>query len=292
MGAQQGAFPQEPLQADNSAQPPSPQVAEEVIREVLPKRSNAELLDLIVQAGESSQSYAKQIVESELARDAFVQDQRLAKVFAVSGVFADIKGTTETQAIATAMTKIQLGRSWGVNPADAMQFIYFTNGRPAVMNELFAAKLKDAGYDWDTAFHYEKAGNKKKCIGCTLLPKRWNPQTKKHEQMMAKTVTDSGALQDVPLEVSFTKDDADTAMIWEKGKQIKLSEKWNFVSWAEDMYFWRALGRFRRRYAPNVLGGAIGKDEAEDYAPPPSTPTPLFTPRVGEQEDGTLAVPK
>lgn len=288
MAAGQIPFPNEAQ--EQALPPPSSQVAEEVTKEVPKRTNNAELLDLIIQAGENSQGYAKQIVESELARDAFNQDQRLAKVFAVSGVFSDIKGTTETQAIATAMTKIQLGRSWGVNPADAMQFIYFTNGRPAVMNELFAAKLKDAGYDWDTAFHYEKTGGKKKCIGCTLLPKRWNPETRKYEPMMAKTLTDSGTYQDVQLEVSFTKEDADNAMIWEKGKQIKLSEKWNFQSWAEDMYFWRTLGRFRRRYAPNVLSGAVPKDEAEDYTPAPSAPAPLF--RVGEQNDGTLAVEK
>lgn len=289
MGAQQSAFPMEPQPQDIPVAQSSAQIAEEVIKEV-PKRTNAELLDLIIQAGESSQAYAKQIVESELARDAFNQDQRLAKVFAVSGVFADLKTATEMQAIATAMTKIQLGRSWGVNAADAMQFIYFTNGRPAVMNELFASKLKDAGYDWDTAFHYEKVGGKKKCIGCTLLPKKLNRETGRYEPMMAKVATDSGAFQDVPLEVSFTKDDADNAMIWEKGKQIKLSDKWNFQSWAEDMYFWRALGRFRRRYVANVLSGAVPKEEIEDYAPAPAAPAPLF--KIGEQSDGTMAVDK
>lgn len=289
MAAGQNPFPNEPQ--DQAPPPPSAKLTEELLKEI-PKRTNAELLDLIIQAGDNSQGYAKQIVESELLRDQFVQDQRLAKVFAASGVFSDIKGTTEIQAVATAMTKIQLGRSWGVSPADAMQFIYFTNGRPAVMGELFAAKLKDAGYDWDTAFHYVTEPGKKsrKCIGCTLLPKKWNPEKKQYEPMMSKTVTDSGTYVDAPLEVHFTKEDADSAMIWEKNRQIKLSEKWNFQSWAEDMYFWRALGRFRRRYATNVLKGAVSKEEAEDYTPAPSAPAPLFA--VGQQEDGTLVVDK
>ena len=43
-----------------------------------------------------------------------------------------------------------------------------------------------------------------------------------------------------PVSVAFTEADADQAMIWEKGKQIPLSQKWNFVSWARDMYYWKA----------------------------------------------------
>ena len=297
MGTTQGAFPttETPHQQAFSDQTPQIPVSAETVTAVQTeavKRTNAELLELIIAAGENAQSYAKQVVEGELAKDAFNQDQRLAKIFATSGVFADIKGTTELQAIATAMTKIQLGRSWGMSPADAMQFIYFTNGRPAVMTEAFAAKLKEAGYDWDTAFHWavDKDRKTRRCVGCTILPKRWNPETKRYEQMMAKERSDSGALQDVQLEVSFTKEDADGAMIWEKGKQIKLSEKWNFQSWSEDMYFWRALSRFRRRYAPNVLSGATTREEAEEVGTPQNaTPAPLFQ-KPGQQSDGTLAV--
>ena len=68
-------------------------------------------------------------------------------------------------------------------------------------------------------------------------------------------------------------------MIWEKGKQIKLSDKWNFQSWTEDMYFWRALSKFRRRHAPNVLRGAITREEAEEIRPaglPQPPPRALF----------------
>lgn len=249
-------------------------------------RSNRELLDLIIESGDNSKGYAQQVVEAELLRDQFDQDQRLARVFAESGIFADIKGHTERQMIAVAMTKIQLGRSWNLSPADAMQFIYFTNGRPAVMTELYGAKLQENGYTWDVAYEYEtipgSSGTRKrrKCIGCTVFPKKWCPETKSYEPMTQKEFTDTGDIVDVALSVSFTRDDADGAMIWEKGKQIKLSDKWNFQSWPEDMYFWRALSKFRRRHAPNVLRGAITREEAEEMRPStPAVSRPLFPTR-------------
>lgn len=256
-------------------------------------KSNRELLDLIIESGDNSKGYAQQVVEAELLRDQFDQDQRLARVFAESNIFADIKGTTERQMIAVAMTKIQLGRSWNLTPADSMQFIYFTNGRPAVMTELYASKLKEAGYDWEAAYEYEAvpgaAGTRKrrKCIGCTIFPRRWNPSTQKYDALNQKEYTDTGTLIDVQMAVSFTRDDADGAMIWEKGKQIKLSEKWNFQSWPEDMYFWRALSKFRRRYAPEVLRGAITREEAAEIAPAFSVSRPLFKtePPTETQED-------
>lgn len=257
-----------PIEEQQQIQPEIP--VAEVAEERKPRRSNTELLDLIVKAGDRSQQFATAVVEAELDRDLFDQDQRLANVFAVCGDFADLKSKTPRQAIATAMAKIQLGRAWGINPADSMQFLYFTNGRPALMTELFGARLQDAGYDWDVGYEYDKG----KCVGCTIFPKRLDKRTGKVEPMMRKVKSDSGSWSDAPLEVSFTKVDADAAMIWEKGKQIKLSEKWNFQSWSEDMYFWRALARFRRRHVPNVLSGAISREEAEEIQPVGQTEAP------------------
>jgi hypothetical protein len=205
--------------------------------------------------------FVRQMVDAELARELFAQDARLARVFAVSGVFSDIKGTSPSQAIAAAMTKIRMGRAWGLNEADSMQFIYFTNGRPAVMNELIASKLQEAGWDWDVFWHQDAA---KSCIGCTLFPKRKNAAGA-YEYLMEMDPSDRDKQRKV--EVSFTKADADRAMIWERGKQVPLSSKWNFVSWAQDMYFWRCIGRLKRRYIPSVLRGAMTVDEAREMEP-------------------------
>lgn len=225
------------------------------------KRPMMELLKTFSGDPDLYRAFARDVVAQEVARATFDQDWRLAKVFAISGVFKDITGVTQQAAIATAMAKIQLGRSWNINEADAMQFIYFTNGRPAVMGELFAAKLRDAGYDWDVDFFYEEKGGKRgKCIGCEIWPKRFDNQAATYKPMLDRKGN--------PVSVSFTKEDADAAMIWEKGKQMPLSQKWNFQSWPEDMYFWRALSRLRRRYATNVLSGVLLREEAEELAPP------------------------
>ena len=270
-----------PEEQQTQVQPDIP--VELAAEERKPRRSNTELLDLIVKAGDRSQQFATAVVEAELDRDLFDQDQRLAMVFATSGEFADLKTKSPRQAIATAMAKIQLGRAWNVNPADSMQFLYFTNGRPALMTELFAARLQDAGYDWDVGYEYDDKG---KCTGCTIWPKKLNPATRKHEPMMRKVKGAAGSWGDAPLEVSFTKADADGAMIWEKGKQVKLSEKWNFQSWSEDMYFWRAISRFRRRHVPNVLSGAMTREEAEETAPVGGQ---ADAPRLVQREDPRVA---
>jgi hypothetical protein len=237
--------------------------------------STVDLLNLVIENSQK-QDYAKQIVEAELARDSFDQDWRLAKVFALSGAFADIKGTTPNAAIATAMAKIQLGRSWGIVAADAMQFIYFNNGRPSVQNELIAAKLQDAGWNWILEWQRDGVWGKQQGVvtGCRLWPMRnGSPVTNNKGEASS---------------IEFTKTEAERATIWEKGKQIRLSEKWNYQSWPEDMYFSKCIARLKRRYAPNVLRGAVSQEEAEDYtdAAPETAPPPA---RVGNAPQAQAA---
>lgn len=208
------------------------------------------------------------LVEAEVARQNYAQDRALAREFAICGQFDDIKGATMEQAVATAMVKIQLGRAWGFNAADSIRYIYFTNGKPAVENEIVASKLQQAGYDWDVEFLEETVQHKgkpwQKCVGCRLWLKRMNAQ-KRYEPMLDRAGQ--------PISVSFTEGDADHAMIHEKGQKIPLSQKWNFVSWARDMYYWRTIGRVKKYHAPHVLRGAMLREEAlevlpEDMAPP------------------------
>ena len=208
------------------------------------------------------------LVEAEVARQNYAQDRALAREFAICGQFSDIAGMSMEAAVATAMVKIQLGRAWGFNAADSIRYIYFTNGKPAVENEIVAAKLQQGGYDWDVEWLEETVDHKgkpwKRCVGCTLWLKRMNAE-KRYEPMLDRNGQ--------PISVSFTEGDADHAMIYEKGKQIPLSQKWNFVSWARDMYYWRTIGRVKKYHAPHVLRGAMLREEAlevlpEDAAPP------------------------
>jgi len=240
-----------------SSQPtPAPQEAATVTT-VQPhqRRATLDILDLISET-EFRQQYAKDLVSAEIARDAFDQDWRLARVFATSGIFEDIKGQTPDQAISAAMAKIQMGRSWGIGPADSMQFIYFQKGKPSIQNEIIASKMRQAGYDWDIDWRDD---TKKRCVGATVWLKRWNPDAKKHVPVVDRNGN--------PVSQSFTLEDAQNAMIWDSGKQIPLSEKWNYKSWPQDMYFWRCIARLKRYHATDVLCGAKTAEEVEEMMP-------------------------
>lgn len=221
-----------------------------------------------IPSSEKRDTFIGSLVDAQLAREAFDLDQQMARAFAESGKFDDINGATMTQSIATAMVKIQLGRSWGFNPADAMRYIYFTNGKPAIENEIVAAKLQQAGWAWETEWEYTEEQYKgkpwKRCTGCRLWLKKWNTATRTYEGVMDRT--------GLPVSEAFTEADADHAMIWEKGKQIPLSQKWNFVSWPRDMYYWRTIGRVKKYHAPNVLRGALTFEERLDVIPDHASP--------------------
>jgi hypothetical protein len=218
-------------------------------------------------------AWVNSLVDADIQRQSYATDLALARQFATSGKFDDLKDCTQEQGVATAMVKIMLGRGWGFNAADSIRYIYFTNGRPAIENELVAAKLQAHGYYWDVEWLEDTGQHKgkpiQKCVGCRL----W-----------VKKVTD-GRLEPLldrngkPVSVAFTEADADQAMIWEKGKQIPLSEKWNFKSWARDMYYWKAISRVKKYHAPHVLRGATMREEALEVmpvdAPPPQMPAEL-----------------
>ena len=212
------------------------------------------------------------MVEAELARQHYAYDRAMARDFAVSGVFDDIRGQTAEQAIGAAMVKIQLGRSMGITAPDAMRYVFFTNGKPNVENELVAAKLQQAGYAWDPEFDYEDISEKgkrpwRKCVGCTLYLKKWDPQSRTYKPMLDRKGNQ--------VTQSFTLADAEHAQIWERGKQIPLAEKFNYQSWPADMYYWRCIARVKKYHAPHVLRGLRLKEEAFDVIPGDAPPEML-----------------
>jgi len=221
-----------------------------------------EMLTTLKDAGPSFvELYARDIIEREVAMAKFDHNWRLARVFAESGFFSDIQQVTQ------AMAKIQLGESWNMVAADALQHIYFVNGKPAVQNEYLAAKMRDAGLDWD--IEWKKSGEE--ITGCVLWPSRlttegWKPIMERENGVS------------VPASVSFTKADADRVSVKEDGKWIKLSEKSTYRAWAQDMYFWRAIARLRRRYATNILSGIMTRDEAEEIVT--ETPKQITAPKI------------
>ena len=271
---------EQPTQQQPDAAPPAAAIA------VVPAASPGGLPRVSVDQlmsfpdAEKKAQWISALVEAEVARQTYAQDRAVARDFAISGQFEDLKAATAEQAIATAMVKIQLGRAWGFNAADAMRYLYFSNGKPAVENEIVAAKLQQAGYQWDVEWLEDEVQHKgkpwRKCIGCTLWLKRWNGT------LYTPLLDRNGK----PVSVSFSEGDADHAMIWEKGKQIPLSQKWNFVSWARDMYYWRAIARVKKYHAPHVLRGAVSKEEELDIipagSPPDMLPLELQAPEVAQ----------
>lgn len=275
---------EQPTQQQPDAAPPAKAIA--TLPVAVPAASPGNLPRVTVEQlmafpdADKAAAWISAIVEVEVARQAYAQQRALARDFALSGQFEDLKGATAEQGIATAVVKMQLGTAWGFNPADSMRYLYFANGKPAVENEIVAAKLQQAGYQWDIEWLEDEQQHKgkpwRRCVGCTLWLKRWNGT-------IYAPMLDRNGKQ---VSVSFTEGDADHAMIWEKGKQIPLSQKWNFVSWARDMYYWRAIARVKKYHAPHVLRGAVSKEEALDIipagSPPDMLPLELQAPEVAQ----------
>ena len=177
------------------------------------------------------------------------------------------------QSIAKAMAKIQLGRNWGFSAADSMKHVYFMNGRPAIENAVVSQALDRAGFGWDIDFHEIETKDKdasgkpiRISTGCTLYLK-----IKNRKEGTWLPMLDHKGQQVV---VSFMKSDADRAQVYEKGKMQSLSDKFNYKSWAGDMYYWRAISRVKKFYAPGVLAGGMAfeetvQDETESVPTPP-----------------------
>lgn len=214
------------------------------------KSKNYELLELIAtQDVGMQQDYTRQLVEIEIERARFDQQARLAMAFAQSGMFAEIKGKSEREALACAQAKIEMGRSWGMSPGDAMQFVFFVNGRPAIMNEYYAGAIIRAGYWWDISWITN--AQTKEVLGCTLFLKVKDPSS----PAGWRRVKDADGRDAC---ATFTSEDA---------KKAKLHEKDTYKAWGQDMYFWRAMARLRKFYCPNILGGSLMAAEAADLDP-------------------------
>lgn len=225
-----------------------------------PPNALREMLAIAKEACEPEvfKAFAMDIIEREVARTRFGQDAALARVFANSGVFADIRvndvNNPNDTGVALAMTKIQLGRGWNMTPADAMKSIYFIQGKPDVSSDYIAAKLRESGLDWDIAWD-EVNGI---CTGCHLALKRMI--NGRYEPVMEEVNGQSRRAV-----VSFTKRDADGVMTNERGKEIPLSQKSTYKSFPREMYFNRAVSKVKKYHAPNVLADMGAEDDAHDH---------------------------
>lgn len=232
----------------------------------------ASLLDVIV-----DEQTKGLLVAQEVERRIFNNQYRVAQMFARAGYFSDAQDEYK------AMAKIEIGRSWGLSAADSMRYIYMVNGKPAVENEIVAAKLRRSGWDWEPQFI---GGEGQNCKGVRLwIKKDGKPfmRTKRNDQGEVIKDKDGNPLTE-QVSVSFLEDQAKIVKIHENGKQVTLLEKkgpWA-DGWRANMYYWRTIAQFRRFYANDLMSGALLVDEAADIRPIESKTTPELTALRGE----------
>lgn len=179
--------------------------------------------------------------------------QRLARIFAKSGCFADLKGQTEEEGIARAMVKIELGEGIGFSPAESMQGIEMVQVRPSISAHLRAARMRAAGWSWPQMI-LTNGG----CWlplefqGKPLLRPKLNPEG-------IPLLDAAGASIMEQVVVDFTKADAQLAGLMTKD---------NYRKNPRNMYWARAVTNAQRWYAPNVLSvNMLSTEEAQDLAP-------------------------
>jgi hypothetical protein len=195
-----------------------------------------------------------ELAKMEVELRQFEHNQRLAKMFLASNCFNDAKGPTAAESIAKAMVKIELGRSMGFSPIEAMQGIDIIKGRPAIGAHLRASRMQAAGYFWVFLQNDE--------VACHIEVYFGNP---------AKGGTKLG-------KVGFT---------FEEAKRAKLTGKDNWSNYASDMLFARAITRAQRRFAPAALKGVNILDSEEALHILPDTIDPSAGMKMPERETTT-----
>ena len=175
----------------------------------------------------------------------FELHQRQARLFALSGLFADIKGQSLEQALAQAFVKIDLGESMGLSSAEAMTGIDLIQGRVAISANIRASRMQRAGFNWDILQLDDK--------GCRLSLK-YKGQQLFREEVDEKT----GEVSKVPAVVSFGEQDAARA---------GLIGKENYKKNPRNMFFARAITNAQRWYAPGILSvNILSTEEAMDLS--------------------------
>lgn len=223
-----------------------------------------EKLDRSLLTAVLDETQRKQATSIMIEEQKFVLSQRRAKMYSMSGLFADkdIPPGSEV-GVARAMVKIELGASMGFAEAEALQGIYVINGQTCVASALRAGRMQSAGYDWDVAWH----GTEDECTGVTLWMKyQGKPmmvpvRNEKGEPLK----NDAGELVTQQARSSFKKVDAQrmltTMWVEENGKNVKkrvsILEKDNWKMSGRNMYFARAVTNAQRFFAPKVMSANL-----------------------------------
>ena len=207
----------------------------------------------------------------------FSHHQRIARMMYEAGLFDDLKKDKDTgralspeEGMARAMVKIELGRTMGIEPFEAMQSIYFVYGRPSLESSVRAAKMKRAGYDWRFLQHDTKG-----CRLSLMKDGKWLMKPVLDEKGLPVMVERDGRLvmQEEPVVVGFVEADAQRAGLISKKGSL-------YTVYPRVMYFNRAISEAQKFYAPEVPNGADlpSREEAQEmpqiYTPQEQTVAP------------------
>jgi hypothetical protein len=197
----------------------------------------------------------------------FTYLQRRAKLFSMSGLFGKSKDEepgSET-AIARALARIELGASMGFCEAESLQGIYIIADQLCVSSALRASRMRQAGYDWDIAWHW--SGEPRECVGITM----WLGRGRERDGRLIPVLDHEG----VPISVSYTREDAEKMLttVWDNGQKRRVSilEKDNWRMSPKNMYFARCVTNMQRWHCSEVLNANLPTaEEVMDYDSSPA----------------------
>jgi len=213
-------------------------------------------------------------------------NQRLANAFAASGQFEDMRNLTKDQAIATALLKIELGRTMGYEAADSMSIVHLIKGRVSIAAKALAARLRREGYDWTFVVHTDQ-----ECEVLVMKDGNYIMEVAKDDKGKPKyqeVIGEDKQVRKMPVltaaSVRFTVEQAKTAGLTKDGS--------GWTKYPADMLWARVITRIVNRYAPEIMHGVnvITTEEARDLAADSGPQRPNLP--IGNRADGTFAVEK
>lgn len=164
----------------------------------------------------------------------------LSKVPALSGVKPGATLEEREQAKYESFAKIEIGAEIGLKPAESLRAIYFDQNGAGIDIHTRVAMAIATGRHRFKIQHLNETG----------ASIQWFQ--KREGQWHACEPT------------RVTREQLRGTQVWEKGKQIPITEKWNYKSWWEDMVYGFCQRRNIRRYAPETQGSfAIAPAEEE-----------------------------
>jgi len=133
---------------------------------------------------------------------------------------------------------ILTGREMGIGAMQALRQIHMIDGRPAFSAELMLSKMKQGGM---RILDYEATDER-----------AWIRAQRR----------DTGEIG----EAEWTMEEARRVRTKERGRDISLAEKSTFQNYPSDMLWARCVGRWKRRFAPDMLGGmSYTAEEVQDF---------------------------